>query len=58
MGTEEDINIARFNIKDIRKYREEETLGDAYRKPYAYKELLLDNPKYPFIRQNSRRNHK
>ena len=58
MKDKEDIKIAQFNMNEIREYRSRETLGDAYRKPYAYKQLIEDNVQEPFIREDSRRNYK
>lgn len=58
MNDKEDIKIAQFNMNEIRQYRSRETLGDAYRKPYAYKQLIQDNVQEPFIREDSRRNYK
>ena len=55
MGEEEDIQIVSFDIEEIRKYRENDFLGDAYRKPFAYKQLVENNPQYPFIRKYARR---
>lgn len=55
MSDNEDIGIVQFNMNEIRDYRSRETLGDAYRKPYAYKELIEDNVQEPFIREDSRR---
>ena len=56
MNEKEDIKIVQFNMSEIREYRSRETLGDAYRKPYAYKQLIEDNVQEPFIRKDSRRN--
>lgn len=58
MNDKEDIKIAQFNMSEIREYRSRETLGDAYRKPYAYNQLIEDNVQEPFIREYSRRNYK
>lgn len=55
MDEKEDIKIVQFNMSEIREYRNRETLGDAYRKPYAYKQLIENNVKEPFIRKDSRR---
>ena len=55
MNDKEDIKIAQFNMSEIREYRSRETLGDAYRKPYAYKQLIENNVKEPFIRKDARR---
>lgn len=58
MDDKEDIKIVQFNMSEIREYRSRETLGDAYRKPYAYNQLIKDNVQEPFIRKDSRRNYK
>lgn len=58
MNEKEDIKIVQFNMSEIREYRSRETLGDAYRKPYAYKQLIDDNVQEPFIRKDSRRYYK
>ena len=58
MNDKEEIKIAQFNMSEIREYRSRETLGDAYRKPYAYNQLIEDNVQEPFIRKDSRRNFK
>ena len=58
MNDKEEIKIIQFNMSEIREYRSRETLGDAYRKPYAYKQLIKDNVQEPFIRKDSRRNFK
>lgn len=55
MDDKEDVKIAQFNMNEIREYRSRETLGDAYRKPYAYKQLIENNVKEPFIRKYARR---
>ena len=55
-GKDEGIYIAEFDISALRKYRENEDWGNTFRKPYAYKELLSNDVKYPFIRKESRRN--
>ena len=55
MDDKEEIKIAQFNMSEIREYRSRETLGDAYRKPYAYKKLVENNVKEPFIRKDARR---
>jgi len=48
--TEEDIIIASFDLDNIRSYRKRETWGNAYRKVNAYKNLLDEEVKEPFIR--------
>lgn len=55
MGTKEEIEIVSFDMKQIREYRENGYLGDAYRKPYAYQEILNNEVKEPFIRKEARR---
>ncbi len=55
MDNKEDIKMVQFNMNEIREYRSRETLGDAYRKPYAYKQLIENNVKEPFIRKDARR---
>jgi predicted amidohydrolase len=51
----ESIFIAKFDIEALRKYRETEIWGDAYRRPHLYKSLIKDKPEYPFKRKNARR---
>jgi len=48
--TSEDILIAEFDMDQIRTYREQETWGNAYRKPAAYSDLISLEVKKPFIR--------
>ena len=55
MNNKEDIKIVSFNMSEIREYRNREPLGDAYRKPYAYKKLIEDTVQNPFIRKDARR---
>lgn len=55
MNDKENINTVQFNMSEIREYRNRETLGDAYRKPYVYKQLIENNVKEPFIREDARR---
>ena len=57
MNDKEEIKIAQFNMSEIREYRSRETLGDAYRKPYAYKQLIEDYVQEPFVRKDARRNY-
>lgn len=57
MDDTEQIKIVDFNMNEIRNYRNREPLGDAYRKPYAYKDLIQKTVNEPFIRDNSRRNY-
>ena len=58
MDNNENVKIVQFNMNEIREYRSRETLGDAYRKPYAYKQLIEDNVQEPFVRKDSRRSYK
>ena len=53
MDYKEKIEVVDFNMDEIREYRSREPLGDAYRKPYAYKEILSKEAKEPFIRDDS-----
>ncbi len=55
MGEHEDIQIVAFDMEKIRKYRETQYLGDAFRKPFAYKDLILNRPISPFVRNEARR---
>lgn len=48
--TSEEILIAEFPMDEIRAYREQETWGNAYRKPAAYLDLVSVEVKKPFIR--------
>ncbi len=50
----EGIFIAGFDMAQIRSWRESETWGNAYRKPYAYKNIVSNEIKEPFKRENSR----
>lgn len=56
MGEKESIEIVELNLEKIRDYRKRETLGDAYRKPFAYSELINNDVKEIFMRKDSRRN--
>ena len=55
MNDKEDIKIVQINMSEIREYRSRETLGNAYRKPYAYEQLIENNIQEPFIRKDARR---
>lgn len=55
MGTKEEMKVVSFDMDELREYRENKYCGNAYRKPYAYKEITNNNVKYPFIRKDSRR---
>lgn len=47
----EGLYYADFDMEKIRNYREHEMMGNTFRKPKAYKELLNDEIRYPFIRK-------
>lgn len=49
----EDIFIAAFDLDKIRDFRRHETWGNAYRKPYAYSDLVSPEVKEPFIRRET-----
>ena len=49
---EEGLYIVDFDLEMIRKYREVEVHGDAYRKPERYQLLCEKVNKYPFIRKD------
>ncbi|MBC1630807.1 carbon-nitrogen hydrolase family protein [Listeria welshimeri] len=46
----EGVFIAEFNLDEIRNYRENETWGNAYRKPQTYTGLISSDVKAPFKR--------
>jgi predicted amidohydrolase len=54
-GPEEGVYIAEFDIDALRTYRQSETSGDAFRKPYAYGPLVSHDVSEPFVREESRR---
>jgi predicted amidohydrolase len=55
-GDGEDVYLATLNLDALREYRGRETMGDAYRKPHAYRRLMSDEQRVPvFDRSNSRR---
>ena len=55
-GGEEGVYLATLDLDALRKYRGRETMGDAYRKPGAYRRLLSDQRGVPiFDRSDSRR---
>jgi len=53
-GNDEGVFIAEFDLDMMRKYRESEVWGNAYRKVYAYNDIISKNVKNPFIRSDSR----
>ena len=54
-GENEGIYIAAFPIDEMREYRLHEALGNAYRRPHLYSELISDNVNDPFIRNDRRK---
>ena len=48
----EDLFYAEFDMEEIRAYREQEMMGNTYRKVKAYDLLLNEKIEYPFIRDN------
>jgi predicted amidohydrolase len=54
-GPEEGVYIAEFDLDALRSYRERETWGNAFRKPYAYGPLVSPDVTEPFVREESRR---
>jgi predicted amidohydrolase len=54
-GSSEEIALAEFDLDAIRRYREAETWGNAYRKPRAYGALVSGEVRPPFVRPDSRR---
>ena len=53
-GSDEGVFIAEFDLDIMRKYRQSEVWGNAYRKVYAYNDILSKNVNSPFIRPDSR----
>lgn len=53
-GPNEDIYLVDIDLDMVRRYREEEVHGNAYRRPNKYKILLDEEVNYPFIRENKR----
>lgn len=54
-GEQEGIYIADFPVDEIRKYRNSEVHGNAYRHPQKYKLLISENIEEPFVRKNYRK---
>lgn len=46
------IHIAEFDMDMLRKYRENEVHGNAYRRPELYKQLISPEKQFPFIRND------
>ena len=53
-GPNEGIYLIDIDLDMVRRYREEEVHGNAYRRPNKYKILLDELVNYPFIRENKR----
>jgi predicted amidohydrolase len=51
----EGVWVAEFDLDQIRRYRERQTWGNAYRKPRTYGALVDLTVKPPFLRQDARR---
>ncbi|WP_067929343.1 carbon-nitrogen hydrolase family protein [Alicyclobacillus shizuokensis] len=51
----EGVWIAEFDLDALRRYRERETWGNAYRKPSAYGRLVDTHVQPPFLRKDARR---
>lgn len=49
LNEKEDIQVVSFDLEELRCYRERETLGNAYRKPSSYQELVNQKLSVPFI---------
>jgi predicted amidohydrolase len=54
-GEKECIVLARFDMDRLRRYRNKEVWGNAYRKPDKYKEMIDESVTMPFVRKNSGR---
>jgi predicted amidohydrolase len=53
-GEEEGVYLATFDLSRLRRWRETETWGNAYRKPRAYGGLLSKKALPPFLRPDAR----
>ena len=53
-GEAEGIYLAKLDLAQLRRYRAEEVHGNAYRRPQMYGELLNQEVKEPFIREDKR----
>jgi predicted amidohydrolase len=54
-GADEGVVLAEIDLERLRRYRAEETWGNAYRKPRAYGALVSDGVRAPFVRPDARR---
>lgn len=53
-GEDEGVYLATFDLDSLRRWRETETWGNAYRKPRAYRPLLSKKVLPPFLRPDAR----
>ena len=53
-GGEEGIFVASLPLAKLRKYREEECMGNTYRRPRLYKDLTSERILPPFVRKDRR----
>ena len=51
----EDVYIAELDMDMLRKYRQQEVHGNAYRRPEKYKILVEDHVEEPFVRKDKKR---
>lgn len=54
-GENEGIYIGELDIDMLRRYRETEVHGNAYRRPEKYRLLTSEEVKYPFVRSDKKR---
>lgn len=54
-GETEDVYLASFDMDSIRAYREQETWGNAYRRPRLYNALTATEVAPPFVRSDATR---
>lgn len=54
-GEEEGVFVADFDMTAIRKYREREVWGNAYRNPALYRRITSNEVQAPFLRDDSKR---
>jgi len=52
-GEEEGVFIARFPIERMRRYRQQEVHGNAYRRPECYEPLISKEVREPFVRERT-----
>lgn len=54
-GEKEGIYLANLNVDQLRKYRQSEVQGNAYRRPEKYHELIDTKINPPFVRKDRRK---